>query len=461
MTPWAFFMSAAAPDPDRAPRRAASGSVMGCTCVVGLQWGDEAKGKIVDLLGDQHDYVVRYNGGANAGHTIVWGDRTFKLSLLPSGVLKPQLRSVVGNGLVVDPQKFLDEIEQLRKGGIAVGDNLFLSDHAHVIFPYHVAEDKLTEGGGEGAIGTTGRGIGPCYSDKVGRVCGVRIGELLYPDHLRQRLRFIVPRKNRVLAALANGTPAPVFDADSVSELYLGYGEKLRPFIADTARLLQQAERDGKHILFEAAQGSLLDIDHGTYPYVTSSNSSPAGVWSGSGVPARRLTRVVGVVKAYTSRVGRGPFPTELDDAAQKHDPVGKAIRDKGREYGTVTGRPRRVGWFDAVSVRAAAALAGADELAVMLLDVLGVADEIQIGTAYHLDGERLNDFPGDAFKLERCRPVYESLPGWRTDLSAARKLPDLPAAARRYVDRIGELIGLPVTVVSVGPSREQTIFCR
>lgn len=425
---------------------------MACTCVVGLQWGDEAKGKIVDLLTDQHDFVVRYNGGANAGHTVVTGGQTYKLSLLPTGVLHPHLRSVIANGVVVYPPRFCEEVENLRSGGKEVGSNLFVSDHAHVIFPYHLEEERISEQGSEQAIGTTGRGIGPCYQDKVGRICGVRVGELLYPEHLRQRLRGIVERKNRLLGALSSAARA--FDADEVCDEYLEHGRKLKPFITDTTRLLHEGLAQKKRILFEAAQGSLLDVDHGTYPYVTSSNSSPAGVWSGSGVPARQLQRIVGVIKAYSTRVGRGPFPTELNDS------IGERIRRTGREYGTVTGRPRRCGWFDAVATRYTSALAGADEVTVMLLDVLSELDELSICTAYEMAGERLEHFPADAFLLERCRPVYETLPGWRTDLSGVRRLVDLPAAARRYVDRISSLLALPVSIISVGPDREQTIIC-
>jgi adenylosuccinate synthase len=428
---------------------------MTCTCVVGLQWGDEAKGKIVDLLTGRHDFVVRYNGGANAGHTVVCDGKTFKLSLLPTGVLRPELYSVIGNGLVVYPPRFLEEVEDLRGQGVAVGANLVLSDHAHVIFPYHLEEERLTEQGAKKAIGTTGRGIGPCYQDKVGRVNAVRIGELLYADHLRDRLQAIVPRKNRLLHALA--PEARTFDPQELSEEYLGYAERLRPFVGDTGRLLHQALRDGKRLLFEAAQGSLLDVDHGTYPYVTSSSSSPAGIWSGTGVPARNLDRVLGVIKAYSTRVGGGPFPTELNDGPRG---MGERIRQAGKEYGTVTGRARRCGWFDAVAVRYTAELTGTDDLALMLLDVLGVAEEIAICTAYELDGERLDDFPSDAFRLERCRPVYEHLPGWRTDLGSARRLAELPAAARRYIDRLGELLARPVAIISVGPDREQTILC-
>jgi adenylosuccinate synthase len=369
--------------------------------------------------------------------------------------LNPQLRSVIGNGVVVYPPRFLEEIETLCAAGVPVGDNLAVSDHAHVIFPYHMEEERLSESGEENSIGTTGRGIGPCYQDKVGRGCAVRVGELLHSRHLHDRLRTIVPWKNRLLRAVA--PESKTFSPDELCAQYVEYGQKMRPFITDTNRLLQQALREGKGILFEAAQGSLLDVDHGSYPYVTSSNSSPAGIWSGSGVSSRRLDRVVGVLKAYTSRVGRGPFPTELNDGK---DGLGQRIRDKGREYGTVTGRPRRCGWFDAVATRYTASLAGADELAVMLLDVLSVVDEISICTAYELDGDRTTDFPSDAFLLERCRPVYETLPGWRTDLGHARRLADLPSSAQRYVDRLANLLALPVRTISVGPDREQTIFC-
>ncbi len=431
---------------------------MPATCVVGLQWGDEAKGKIVDLLADQFDYVVRYNGGANAGHTVVVGGRAYKLSLLPTGVIRPHIVSVIGNGVVVYPPRLLEEIDALQRDGLDLSRRLLVSDHAHLIFPYHIEEDRLAENGQEGRIGTTGRGIGPCYQDKVGRRCGVRVGELFHEEHLRRRLARIVPFKNRLLAAMANGhadTLRPL-DAHALVDEYLEYGRRLRPYVTDTCRHLQQALKNGKRLLFEAAQGSLLDIDHGTYPYVTSSNSLPAGIWSGAGVPSRAIDRIIGVVKAYTTRVGSGPFPTELNDGP---DGYGERIRRVGREYGTVTGRPRRCGWFDAVAVRYTAALAGADEITIMLLDVLSGLPEVKICVAYELDGQRLDEFPSDTLTLERCRPVYETLPGWQESLSSIRTLRDLPANARRYVERIVELIGLPVSIISVGPDREQTIW--
>ncbi|MBI3823842.1 MAG: adenylosuccinate synthase [Planctomycetes bacterium] len=429
---------------------------MASTSVVGLQWGDEAKGKIVDLLSFDHHIVVRYNGGANAGHTIVRDGKTYKLSLLPTGVLSPHLQAVIGNGVVVNPVRFLEEVKNLRDAGIPVGENLIVSNHAHLIFPYHGEEERVIEQGAASAIGTTGRGIGPCYQDKVSRSNGIRVGDLLHPEYLRERLRVIVPRKNLILKALSRD--AKHFEPDALCDEYLGYAETMRPHIQDSVALLHQAIKQGKRILFEGAQGSLLDVDHGTYPYVTSSNTSTTGIWSGSGVPAKYLTRNIGVIKAYTSRVGKGPFPTELDDGPTG---IGETIRKIGREYGTVTGRPRRCGWLDLVALRHTAMLGGIDEVTIMLLDVLSALDELKICTAYEQDRQRLDDYPGDAFLLERCKPVYETLPGWKTDISAVRKPGDLPGNARRYVDRIAELLQLPVSIVSVGPDRVQTILMR
>jgi adenylosuccinate synthase len=427
---------------------------MASTCVVGLQWGDEAKGKIVDLLTDEHDVVVRYNGGANAGHTVVRDGRTFKLSLLPTGIIRPGMLAVIANGVVVYPPRFFEESESLRTAGVHVGDNLVVSNHAHVIFPYHLEEERLQEGGEGQGIGTTKRGIGPCYKDKVGRRHGVRVGELLDRDHLHGRLGPIVEHKNRVLSAIS--PEASRFDAGQLTEEYHQLGQRMRPHVADTTHLLHDALRRGKKLLFEAAQGTLLDVDHGSYPYVTSSNTSTTGLGSGSGVPARSVTRVVGVLKAYTTRVGNGPFPTELDDGPSG---IGEQIRQTGREFGTVTGRPRRCGWFDAVAARYTAMVSGVDELAIMLLDVLSELDEVRIATAYELDGGRIDAFPGDAHTLARCQPVYETLPGWRSDVCGARRPADLPAEARRYVARLSELIDKPVSIVSVGPDRAQTIF--
>jgi adenylosuccinate synthase len=312
-------------------------------------------------------------------------------------------------------------------------------------------EEALREKGAPAAIGTTGRGIGPCYQDKAGRSLAIRVGELLDHAHLRQRLRHIVPLKNQMLRG--HSAEARSFDADALADEYAKYADVLRPHVADTMRLLHEEYHRGRRLLFEAAQGTLLDVDHGTFPYVTSSSSSTTGIWSGSGFPARRLTRVVGVIKAYTTRVGGGPFPTEL------HDEVGEKIRRTGKEYGTVTGRPRRCGWFDAVAVRYAAALAGADELAIMLLDVLSEFDELAICTAYRCGGERLEHFPAHAHVLAQCEPIYEHLPGWRTDIAGCRSAADLPAAARRYLQRLQDILGLPIRIVSVGPDRNQTIL--
>lgn len=428
---------------------------MALTCVVGLQWGDEAKGKIVDLLTRHHDLVVRYNGGPNAGHTVVHGGKTFKLSLVPSGILDPSKIAVVGNGIVISPARFLQEMNTLRAAGIKVAENLILSSHAHVIFPYHEEEDRLIETASGRAIGTTGRGIGPCYQEKMGRAFGIRLGELLHPDVLREKLHTVVAWKNRALAVRSGD--AKQFNADDLAQEYTAYGEQLRPHIRDTFHYLQKALRENKRIIFEGAQGCLLDVDQGTYPFVTSSNSSPGGIWNGCGISARKLDKIIGVIKAYTSRVGRGPFPTELDDGPTG---MGERIRKRGREYGTMTGRPRRCGWLDTVATRYSSRLSDVNELAVMLLDVLSEPDEIKICTAYELDGERVVDFPSDVFLLERCKPVYETFPGWKVDISGARRLTDLPAAARRYVDRISELLELPVSFVSIGPDREQTILC-
>jgi adenylosuccinate synthase len=428
---------------------------MSATCVVGLQWGDEAKGKIVDLIGDQHQIVARYNGGANAGHTVMFGGKTFKLSLLPTGVLKPHLVSVIGNGVVVYPPKFIDEVEMLRKSEVPVGANLKLSHHAHVIFPYHMEEERLAETAERGSIGTTGRGIGPCYQDHVGRRYAVRIIDLLNESHFRDRLKFIVAYKNKLLKGIG-GSEAKQFDADQLAAEYLGYAETLRPYVCDTVQLFQQAMDAKQKILFEAAQGSLLDVQHGTAPYVTSSNSLPSGIWPGTGVPGKYLTKTIGVVKAYTTRVGQGPFPTELNDGP---DGIGERIRKIGREYGTVTGRPRRCGWFDALAVKYTAALAGVDQITVMLLDVLSGLSELKIATAYEIDGVNVSHFPSDSFILEKAKPVYETLPGWSDDLTKCRKKSELPKNARAYVDRISEIVDRPVMVISVGPDREQSIL--
>ena len=426
------------------------------TCVIGLQWGDEAKGKLVDLLTEQHQIVVRYQGGANAGHTVVIGDQTYKLSLIPSGILTPGVQSVVTGGVVLNPPSMLDEIDGLRARGVQVEGNLMVSDRAHVIFPWHMAEDRaldISTADGEN-IGTTQRGIGPCYRDKVGRSHAIRLGDL-YRAEVRARIAKIVAAKKKSLAALGDPQDADRLDAEAIYQEYTGYAGRLQPFVADTTTYLLDAMEDNKRILFEGAQGSLLDVDHGTYPFVTSSNSSGVGISNGSGVPGCHIRRVIGVIKAYSTRVGGGPFPTEQDNADGQH------LRDRGNEYGTVTKRPRRCGWFDAVAVRYTARLSGADELAVMLLDVLSELPEIKICTAYEVGGQRTDDFPSHVDDLRRAQPIYETLPGWQTDICGLREMDDLPEAARGYLQRISELIGRPVGFVSVGPERSQTIVPR
>ncbi len=428
---------------------------MPATCVIGLQWGDEAKGKIVDLLTEQHDIVVRYQGGANAGHTVVTGGQTFKLSLIPSGIFRPNVQCVVAAGVVLNPASLLDEIDRLIARGVQVGRNLMLSDRAHVIFPWHFEEDRFLnqEGAGGEAIGTTLRGIGPCYRDKVGRLHAIRLGDLYRPS-LRARIDEIARAKTQLLRCQATASsPAPTLDAAEIHRQYLAYAERLRPHVADTTAYLLDAVEAGKRLLFEGAQGSLLDVDHGTFPFVTSSNSSGVGVSAGSGVPGRHITKVIGVMKAYCTRVGGGPFPTEQDNATGQH------IRDRGHEYGTITKRPRRCGWFDAVAARYTTRLSGVDALAVMLLDVLGELPELKICTAYELGGRRVTDFPSHVEDLRQVVPVYETLPGWQAEITAVRRMADLPTAARNYLDRLGRLLDRPVELVSVGPDREQTIL--
>jgi adenylosuccinate synthase len=421
--------------------------------VVGLQWGDEAKGKIVDLLCDQHDVVVRYQGGANAGHTVVVDGVTYKLSLVPTGILRPGADCVIGNGVVIHPAALLKEIDTLEGMGVDLARRLHISDRAHVVLPYHLTEERLTEESAFKAdhIGTTRRGIGPCYRDKVGRAHAIRIADLYHPASFRERLGRIIDYKNRLLGALLPDFEP--FDAAMVAAEYLGHAERLQPFVSDTTSWLHEALEGGRRLLFEGAQGSLLDVDHGSYPFVTSSNSSAAGIPAGSGVPTRHIDRWIGVVKAYTTRVGGGPFPTE------ENNEIGERIRRIGREYGTVTGRPRRCGWFDAVAVRHAARVSGSTELAVMLLDVLSGLEEIKVAVAYRQNGFKIKALPSSLDDFERCEPVYHSLPGWSEDISTVRRWEDLPEQARSYVRFFGRQVGVPVTIISVGPDRRQTIL--
>ena len=427
---------------------------MPASCVIGLQWGDEAKGKIVDLLTEQHDIVVRYQGGANAGHTVVMGNQKFKLSLVPSGIFHPRVQCVITGGVVLNPASILDEIQGLTARGVRVGDNLRISDRAHVIFPWHFEEDRLLDQCSTGeSIGTTMRGIGPCYRDKVGRSWAIRLGDL-YRDDFQQRVEQVAEGKTRMLAGFGDAKSQSVrFDAAEIFCRYAEYARQLRPHVIDTTAYLLDAVESGKRVLFEGAQGSLLDIDHGTFPFVTSSNSSGVGVSSGSGVPGRFINKVIGVLKAYTTRVGGGPFPTEQDNE------IGQHIRDRGNEYGTVTRRPRRCGWFDAVAARYSARLGGVDVLSVMLLDVLGALAELKICVAYEIDGRRVTNFPSHVDDLRRAVPIYETLPGWQQEITQVRRVEDLPPLARAYLTRLSEVVGRPVEMISVGPDREQTIF--
>lgn len=428
---------------------------MSGTCVIGLQWGDEAKGKIVDRLTKEHDFVVRYQGGANAGHTVVVGDQTYKLSLLPSGILTPGVTCVIAGGVVLNPARVIEELDELAargKGNVA-DENLRISDRAHVIFPWHFAEDKALDkntSAGEN-IGTTGRGIGPCYRDKVGRSQAIRLGDM-YRGDFRAKIEHIVAAKNPILAVLYPAGDFQPLDASAIYAEYSKYAERLRPFVCDTTELLLAAAESGQRILFEGAQGALLDVDHGTFPFVTSSNSSGVGISSGSGVPMRYVDKMIGVVKAYSTRVGGGPFPTELNNE------LGQYMRDRGNEYGTVTRRPRRCGWLDAVALRYTSRLSGIDSIAVMLLDVLSGMKELNICTAYEIDGKRITHFPSHVDDIRRVKPCYETLPGWQEEITACRTIDQLPAAARAYLKRIGELVGRPIEMVSVGPERDQTI---
>ncbi len=426
------------------------------TCVIGLQWGDEAKGKIVDVLTRDHDFVVRYQGGANAGHTVVVGDQVYKLSLLPSGILTPGVTCVVATGVVLNPARVMEELDDLAKRGAGHANNLRISDRLHVIFPWHFAEDRaLDQSTSDGEnIGTTGRGIGPCYRDKVGRSHAVRLGDLYRPG-FRAQVEHIVAAKNRVLAVLYPTGEFKPLDAAAIFREYSAFAERLRPYVCDTTELLLAAAENGKRILFEGAQGALLDVDHGTYPFVTSSNSSGVGISSGSGVPARHIGRIIGVVKAYSTRVGGGPFPTELDN------PTGQRLRDRGNEYGTVTRRPRRCGWLDVVAVRYTSRLSGVTSISVMLLDVLSGFDELKICTAYDIDGHQTTRFPSHVDDLRRAQPVYETLPGWKEEVTDCRSFDQLPASAQAYLRRVSELVGQPIEMVSVGPERDQTIVIR
>jgi len=422
------------------------------TCVVGLQWGDEAKGKIVDFLTEQNDIVVRYQGGANAGHTVVFDGKKFKLSLIPSGIFHSRIKNVVAGGVVLNPAMFLKEISGLQEQGISC-DNMILSDRLHIIMPWHFEEDRLMNETTVGeSIGTTMRGIGPCYRDKVGRSLAIRLGDMFRED-FADRDRAIVRKKNMILFGMDPAGGEERLDAEQIIADHLEYAKQLEKYVCDTTSFLLDALDEGKNILCEGAQGALLDIDHGTFPYVTSSNSSGVGVCSGSGIPPKAIKKLVGIIKAYNTRVGGGPFPTEQDNE------IGQHIRDMGNEYGTVTRRPRRCGWFDAVAARYTARLSGATCLSVMLLDVLSELPEIQVCTEYEIDGKRTRNFPAHVEDLRKVIPHYVTFPGWQQDITGCRKWSDLPENARKYVKALGEIIGVPVEICSVGPDRQQTIF--
>ncbi|MBI3324537.1 MAG: adenylosuccinate synthase [Candidatus Omnitrophica bacterium] len=418
------------------------------TVVVGAQWGDEGKGKVIDVLAVDADIIVRYQGGNNAGHTVIMDQHEFVFHLIPSGLLHPGKIGLIGNGVVIDPAALLDEMDGLSRCGIDVARALKVSDQAHLIFPYHKRMDLAEETTRPGRIGTTGRGIGPCYVDKVAR-CGIRVADLLDEPVFKAKLQQNVEEKNRLLQALYRESP---IDFQECFDRYRRYADRLRPLAVNWIRFLRQAIQRGDRLLFEGAQGTLLDVDHGTYPYVTSSNATAGGACTGSGVPPTRIDRVIGVVKAYTTRVGEGPFPTEFGPALMEQ------IRTRGNEFGATTGRPRRCGWFDAVIARHAVYVNGCDSIAVTKLDVLDQMPTIQICVAYRLDGRTVDEFPSNIAHLSRCEPVYESMPGWQSDTSDAERFGDLPKAAQAYLKRLEALMTVPLCLISTGSKREQAI---
>lgn len=420
---------------------------MSSVVVVGTQWGDEGKGKITDFLSEDAEVIARYQGGDNAGHTIQFDDVTYKLHLIPSGIFYKEKISVIGNGVVVNPKSLVEELNYLKEHGIST-ENLRISDRAHVILPYHIKLDQLQEEAkGADKIGTTIKGIGPAYMDKAARV-GIRIADLLDKDIFSERLKSNLADKNRQFEKMYDDQ-AIAFD-DIFAEFY-EYGQQIKQYVTDTSVILNDALDRGKRVLFEGAQGVMLDIDQGTYPFVTSSNPVAGGVTIGSGVGPSKIDKVVGVCKAYTSRVGDGPFPTEL------FDEVGDQIRKVGHEYGTTTGRPRRVGWFDSVVMRHSRRVSGITNLSLNCIDVLSGLDTVKICTAYELDGQLIYHYPASLKELNRCKPVYEELPGWSEDVTNCKTLEELPENARNYIRRVSELVGVRISTFSIGPDRNQT----
>ena len=425
---------------------------MPSTCVVGMVWGDEAKARVVDVFSEKADIVVRYQGGSNAGHTVIVGDEKFVFHLVPSGILRPGKLCVIANGVVVDPELLIEEVEELETRGVEVYKQLVVSGRAHIVMPYHKVLDAVVEDSrGSGKVGTTLRGIGPCYRDKAGR-SGIRAAQLVDPDSLRVLLERNLEHVNKLLTRIYDREP---LEFEPMYEKFSKLGRKMKPLIKDTVQLLNDALKNGKQVLFEGAQGAMLDIDFGTYPYLTSSNTTTGGICTGSGVPPKMVGSVTGVLKAYATRVGEGPFPTEV------FGQVGDEIREKGAEYGATTGRPRRCGWLDGVVARYAATVNGVDKLAITKLDVLSGQKTIKVCVAYELNGSRCETVPADYRILEGCRPVYEELPGWDRDISAARQLSDLPKAAQDYVDYLERLVEARVELVSVGSERDQVIHVQ
>ncbi len=421
---------------------------MRVTVLVGSQWGDEGKGKIVDILSENYDIVTRYQGGANAGHTVTIGEKQYILHLIPSGILRENVICVIGNGVVIDPNALLDEIELLRKNGINVDGRLFISHNAHLIMPYHKLLDNISENNGN-KIGTTGRGIGPCYIDKYARK-GIKIVDLLNKQVLEEKIRENLKEKNNLLKKIYDHEE---LDVEEIIKEYVEFDKIIDKYVKDVPAYLNHAIAEGKSILLEGAQGALLDVDHGTYPYVTSSSPTSGGACTGTGIPPTKINLVFGIVKAYTTRVGFGPFPTELEDE------TGESLRKIGAEYGATTGRPRRCGWFDAFLVKYSAMVNGIEEAAITKLDVLGSFSEIKICTGYELDGKMLKSYPTDVQRLSRVKPCYKTFKGWNSDISKCRSYSDLPSEAKEYLEFIANHTGIKITIVSVGPKRTQTFF--